>query len=194
MPICSPLRNRDGATLIEALIAMAILTIGILTVMVMQIQAISASSTALNRTEANTVAQTLLEIFKEVEFDNPILDATSITTADLEGLITPAAVEDLIKKDSKVHRYTAENRKKLPEALRPHEKWLKPGDETAGTVIDQAGIRYQVGWGVEDSSVSHAVGHNKVVAKTIWLFMTWHTPTGANRLTMATIKYRNINT
>ena len=57
--LLSPL-NQQGATLIEAMIAIAILTIGILTVMVMQVSAINNRSSAMNRSEANGVALALL--------------------------------------------------------------------------------------------------------------------------------------
>ena len=82
--------NQRGATLIEAVIAIAILTIGILTVMVMQVSAINHSSSAMNRSEANGVAMALLETLKEIPFDDANLDATSATLDELEAVAARA--------------------------------------------------------------------------------------------------------
>ena len=187
--LLSPL-NQQGATLIEAMIAIAILTIGILTVMVMQVSAINNSSSAMNRSEANGVALALLETLKEIPFDDANLDeapptlpanAPTITVAELEAVTTRAQLQALID-GGKVHTFTAAS---LP-AMQPFVQ--VPAGATAGTVVDRAGVSYQLAWAVQD----HVIAGGVTLDKTIWVFMHWNSPMGQNRLRMTTLKYSNV--
>ena len=187
--LLSPL-NQQGATLIEAMIAIAILTIGILTVMVMQVSAINNSSSAMNRSEANGVALALLETLKELPFDDANLDeapptlpanAPTITVAELEAVTTRAQLQALID-GGKVHTFTAAS---LP-AMQPFVQ--VPAGATAGTVVDRAGVSYQLAWAVQD----HVIAGGVTLDKNIWVFMHWDSPMGQNRLRMTTLKYSNV--
>ena len=182
--------NQRGATLIEAVIAIAILTIGILTVMVMQVSAINNSSSAMNRSEANGVALALLETLKEIPFDDANLDeapptlpanAPTITVAELEAVTTRAQLQALID-GGKVHTFTAAS---LP-AMQPFVQ--VPAGATAGTVVDRAGVSYQLAWAVQD----HVIAGGVTLDKNIWVFMHWDSPMGQNRLRMTTLKYSNV--
>ena len=173
--------NQQGATLIEAMIAIAILTIGILTVMVMQVSAISHSSSAMNRSEANGVALALLETLKDLPFDDDDLDATTATLAELEAVDNRAQLQALIDA-GKVSTFVAAN---LPE-MQPFVQ--VPAAAAAGTVLDRAGITYQLAWAVQD----HVLATGENLDKTIWVFMHWDSPTGQNRLLMTTLKYSNV--
>ena len=173
--------NQRGATLIEAVIAIAILTIGILTVMVMQVSAINHSSSAMNRSEANGVALALLETLKELPFDDANLTATTATLAELEAINSYAGLGALIAA-GKVHTFTAAG---LP-AMQPFVQ--VPAGATAGTVVDRAGVSYQLAWAVQD----HVIAGGVTLDKTIWVFMHWNSPMGQNRLRMTTLKYSNV--
>ena len=178
--LLSPL-NQQGATLIEAMIAIAILTIGILTVMVMQVSAINNSSSAMNRSEANGVALALLETLKELPFDDANLTATTATLAELEAVTTRAQLQALID-GGKVATFTAAG---LP-AMQPFVQ--VPAAAAAGTVVDRAGVNYQLAWAVQD----HVIAGGVTLNKTIWVFMHWNSPMGQNRLRMNTLKYSNV--
>ena len=178
--LLSPL-NQQGATLIEAMIAIAILTIGILTVMVMQVSAINHSSSAMNRSEANGVAMALLETLKELPFDDANLTATTATLAELEAVTTRAQLQALID-GGKVATFTAAG---LP-AMQPFVQ--VPAAAAAGTVVDRAGVNYQLAWAVQDQVIAGGV----TLDKTIWVFMHWNSPMGQNRLRMTTLKYSNV--
>ncbi len=182
MNVPGRLHNQKGSTLIEAMIAITILTIGILTVMVMQANAIRASSSAMNRTEANNISIALLETLKRLPFDNTNLSQpannptitelnTVSTTQDLTNLITGAKV------------------KTFSNAGLPEMASLIQAGATAGTVVDHSGITYQLAWAVQDQTL--ATG--ETLNKTIWVFMTWNTLMGQNRLQMTSIKYNNIS-
>ena len=173
--------NQRGATLIEAVIAIAILTIGILTVMVMQVSAINHSSSAMNRSEANGVAMALLETLKEIPFDDTNLTATTATLDELEAVTTRAQLQALID-GGKVHTFTAAS---LP-AMQPFVQ--VPAGATAGTVVDRAGVSYQLAWAVQD----HVIAGGVTLDKNIWVFMHWNSPMGQNRLRMTTLKYSNV--
>ena len=173
--------NQRGATLIEAMVAIAILTIGILTVMVMQASAINHSSSAMNRSEANGVALALLETLKELPFDDPNLAATTATLAELEAINSYAGLGALIAA-GKVHTFTAAG---LP-AMQPFLE-VRPG-AAAGDVVDRAQIGYRLAWAVQD----HVLASGETLDKTIWVFMNWQTTARERGLQMTTLKYSNV--
>ena len=167
--------NQRGFTLIEALIAIVIVTIGILTVMTMQVRAIGASSTAMNRTEATGIARALVESFHNVKFDSPNLQQTGATGEELQTAVTSQQIQGLIAA-GKVRRY-GEN------GFEEMEKLITALPER-GKVIDSSGIAYQLAWAVQDLEIDW---DGKAICKNIWVFMTWRSPMGENRLKMTTV-------
>lgn len=150
--------------------AIFILTVGILTVMVMQVRAINASSSAMNRTEANSVAIAFLETVKEIPFDDALLNRTGASPGSLAN-------------DANARTFTVANFQNLPMLS------LVQVGAAAGTVVDRSGITYRLSWAVQDNFL--ATG--EILNKRIRVFMTWNTLMGNNRLEMTTIKYNNIS-
>lgn len=162
------MKNQKGSTLIEAMIAIFILAIGILAAMGMQIRAIGASSSALNRTDANNVALSLLETLKQLNFDDPNL---AQTTASPGALV----------QDADDRSFAAANF--------PQMQLLIRAGGVAGTVIDKSGITYQLSWDVQD----RLLPTGEILNKTIRVFMNWNSLMGQNRLVMTTVKYNNVS-
>lgn len=176
----SPLHSQKGATLIEAMIAVAILTIGIITVMVMQTQAIRASSSSMNRTEANSVALTIMETFKELKFDDDNLDQTTATRAELAAVATKQQLQNLITA-GKLATFTAAGFPELQEII------SIPAGAVNGTVVDKSGVQYTLAWGILENMSSNG----NAIGKTVWLLMYWDSLMGANKVQMTTLKYKN---
>jgi len=174
------LHNQRGATLIEAMIAVAILTIGIITVMVMQTQAIRASSSSMNRTEANSVALTIMETFKELKFDDGNLDQTTATRAELSAITTKQQLQNLITA-GKLTTFTAAGFPQLQEIV------SIPVGAANGTVVDKSGVQYTLAWGILENMSSNGTA----IGKTVWLLMYWDSLMGANKVQMTTLKYKN---
>lgn len=168
MKISGLLKNQKGISLIEAMVAIVILTIGILAAMSMQIQAIGASSSALNRTDANNVAISLLEILKELDFDNPNLAQT---------VASPGA----LAQDANDRIFTAAGFPQISSLIQP--------GGVAGSIIDRSGITYQLSWDVQD----RLLPSGETLNKTIRVFMNWNSLIGQNNLVMTTVKYNNIS-
>jgi type IV pilus assembly protein PilV len=167
MNISVLLKSQKGSTLIEAMIAVAILTIGILAAMGMQVRAIGASSTALNRTDANNMAIVLLETLKELPFNDANLTET-------------VASPNPLVNDATTMQYTA--------AAFPRMVPFIASVPAAGTIVDRAGVTYNLSWAVQDN----VLATGETPGKTIRVFMTWNSPLGGqNRLEMTTLKYNN---
>lgn len=161
--------------MIEAMVAIAILTIGIMAAMGMQFRAIGAGSTAMDRTEANNVAQALLETLKDLPFDDANLNFTG---AAAPGDLLPATARTFT---------TAANFPRMAAFVQ------MPAGAAAGTVVDKSGITYQLSWAVQDNPADPADPTGKKTGKTIRVFMTWNSPMGQNRLEITAIKYNNVN-
>lgn len=181
MKIDLSVRNQRGATLIEAMIAIFILTIGILTVMAMQVMAIGASSSAMNRTEANNVSLALLETLKELPFDDANLNQTTATLTELISVTNGQQLQALINA-GRVRTFTAANLSEMESLVQV------PAGAVAGTIIDKAGITYQMAWAVVDQNL--ATG--QTLYKTLWVFLYWNSMMGHNRLQTTTVKYNNV--
>ncbi|MDD2464690.1 MAG: prepilin-type N-terminal cleavage/methylation domain-containing protein [Desulfobulbus sp.] len=173
-------QNQRGSTLIEAMIAIAILTVGILTVMVMQTQAIRASSSSMNRTEANTVTLALMETLKDLNFDDNILNKTLATRAELTTITTAQQLQNLIDA-GKLNTFKESDFAQMKEII------IKPATATNGTVVDKSGIQYTLAWAVLDNVTENS----KSIGKTIWLFMYWDSLMGPNKILTTTLKYKN---
>lgn len=163
------LKGQEGITLIEAMVAIVILTIGIFAAMTMQINAVGGSSTALNRTDANNVAMSLLETLKALPFDNGNLTETEPQPNDLV-------------RDADDNTFTAATFPEMQALI------AVPPGSAAGTIIDQSNIVYQLSWDVQDWNFFAYTLH-----KVIRVHMTWNSPLGQNNLEMTTVKYRNIS-
>ncbi|MFZ5776524.1 MAG: type IV pilus modification PilV family protein [Thermodesulfobacteriota bacterium] len=159
------LKNQRGMTLVEAMIAVSIFAVGILAVATMQTLAMRSSSTAFERTSANSVALSVLETIKQLPFDNPNLTDTGS-----------------LNNDANTHNFSAATLPELAPLLQV------PSGGAAGTIMDQSRIVYQLTWAVQDTILPSG----GTPYKTIRLFMTWLTPTGQNRLEMVTVKYNNL--
>lgn len=167
-------KNEKGATLVEAMIATALLTIGILAAMTMQIKAIGASSTAMNRTEANSVSLALLETFRRLDLGNANLAPTTATVNELLNVSTRQQLQALIT-NGKIRTFAAAG---LPE-MQPLIN-VPAGGVPAGTIIDHSGISYQLAWAVQDQALLDGSPLNK----NIWIIMIWDSPMGVNRSIM----------
>ena len=176
------LHDQKGSTLIEAMIAIVILTIGILTVMVMQTRALNASSTAMNRTEANNVSLALMETLKRLPFTNANLAQTTATVDELNTAVTAQQLQPLITAN-KVRTFTAAGFPEMQALVQ------MPAGAAAGTLVDRSGITYQLAWAVQDQIL--ATG--ETLNKTLWVFITWNTTMGQNTLRMTTVKYSNVS-
>lgn len=167
------LKNQQGVTLIEAMIAIAILTIGIMAAMGMQVRAIGASSTAMNRTDANNIAVALLETLKDLPFDDANLNFTGA-----------AAPGDLVQATARTFTTNANFPRMAP---------FIASVPTAGSIVDRSGITYRLSWAVQDNPVDAIDPTGDRPGKTIRVFMTWNSLMGQNRLEMTTVKYNNID-
>lgn len=180
------MHNQRGSTLIEAMVAILVLTIGILTTMAMQVAAINASSTAMNRTEANNVSQALLETLKNLDFNNTELNQTNATVAELTNVNTAQQVQNLITAGRV--RTVAANNLLNGQPLQHMQNLIQvPLGAAPGTVIDMSGVSYRLAWAVRDLVVAGETWN-----KTIWVFMTWGTAMGQqNQLQITTIRFNN---
>ena len=79
------INGRNGFTLIEVLVAMAIFSIGILAVASMQLAGTKGSSSARFSTEAAVLAQSQMESLLALEYDQPPATPVPELTAGLHG-------------------------------------------------------------------------------------------------------------
>ncbi len=75
--VIKKLRNAEGYTLIEILIAITILSVGLLAVATMQISAIRVNDTARRMTRRATLAQDKLEYLMSLEYTHAVLTSGS---------------------------------------------------------------------------------------------------------------------
>ncbi len=170
------IKNEKGFTLIEVIIAMGIFSIGILGVMAMQVEAIRGNSDASRRSQANTVALSVIEELKRLPFDDVNLNAGANLNAGMAvagGAPTPNNAD---------HLY-------IPAQL----PLLSNIYQVNGTdLVDSSGTRYQVFWNVDKTPV--VIGTDSFIPFcTIRLFMYWDTPLGTNHLEVTAYKYSNID-
>ena len=71
------MKDPEGFTLIEILIAMTVLMVGLLAIAAMQVSAIRVNSTALSITERATMAQDKLEELVALPYNDSSLDVTT---------------------------------------------------------------------------------------------------------------------
>jgi type IV pilus modification protein PilV len=181
------LRNQEGTTLVEAMVAIAVLTVGLLGVMAAQSKGIDFSSVAMHRTNANNMAISLLETLKELPFNDPNLAQTNATANEINALFQDSRTSQqlqLLINANRVRTYVA-----IPSSL-PRMAPLIFAAPTPGTIVDQSDGTYQLAWDVKDNLVGA-----DVLDKTIRIFMTWrNNSTGLlNRLEMTTVKYNNMS-
>ncbi|MGM0656260.1 MAG: prepilin-type N-terminal cleavage/methylation domain-containing protein [Thermodesulfobacteriota bacterium] len=91
------LKNNQGFTLIESLIAMFVLAIGILAVNTMQISSIRGNTTANKLTVTSTLAGNSYERLLNVSYDDPTMDPATNphSDAELTGLQLPSHVSSV---------------------------------------------------------------------------------------------------
>ncbi|MDD3815845.1 MAG: prepilin-type N-terminal cleavage/methylation domain-containing protein [Desulfocapsaceae bacterium] len=163
------LKKQKGMSLIEVMVAMVILAIGILAVMAMQIRATGASVKSLKLTNANNVALSLLEILKELPFDDAELNATGNLVHDANDRI-----------------FVAANFPEMQALIRV------PAGAAAGTIVDPSGVEYQLSWDVQDNPNPGVPG--EIIDKTIRVYMAVNSfMSGQSQVDMTSVKYRNIS-
>ena len=91
------LKNNQGFTLIESLIAMLVLTIGILAVNTMQISSIRGNTSANKLTVASTLAGNSYERLLNVSYNDSTMDPATNphSDAELTGLQVPSHVSSV---------------------------------------------------------------------------------------------------
>ncbi len=91
------LKNNQGFTLIESLIAMLVLTIGILAVNTMQISSIRGNTSANKLTVASTLAGNSYERLLNVSYNDSTMDPATNphSDAELSGLQLPSHVSSV---------------------------------------------------------------------------------------------------
>lgn len=91
------LKNNQGFTLIESLIAMLVLTVGILALNTMQISSIKGNTTASKLTVTSTLAGNSYERLLNVSYDDPTMDPATNphSDAELTGLQLPSYVSSV---------------------------------------------------------------------------------------------------
>lgn len=68
------LKNQNGFSLIEAMIAMVVLTVGLLAVGLLQIGAIKGNTNAISRSDGVAIAQTVLDELRSRPIDDTLLN------------------------------------------------------------------------------------------------------------------------
>ena len=77
--VIKKMRNDEGYTLIEVLVAIAILSIGLLAIATMQISSIRVNDTARRMTRRATIAQDRLEYIMSLKYTHAVLTSGSHT-------------------------------------------------------------------------------------------------------------------
>ncbi len=80
--VIKKLRNDEGYTLIEILIAIAILSVGLLAIATMQISSIRVNDTARRMTRRATVAQDRLEYLMSIRYTHAVLTTAGSPHSD----------------------------------------------------------------------------------------------------------------
>lgn len=169
-------KDEKGFTLIEVIIAMGVFCIGILGVMAMQIQAIQGNAGASSRSQANTVALSVIEELKRLPFDDVNLTAGANLNAGIAvtgGTPTPDAADHIF----------------IPARL----PLLSNIYQVSGNnIVDNSGTRYQIFWNVDKTPV--VIGTNSFIPLcTIRLFMYWDSAQGTDHLEITAYKYNDID-
>jgi type II secretory pathway pseudopilin PulG len=89
------LKNSEGFTLIEALIATLILSVGLLALGGMQMSSVKGNTTANKLTIASTSANSGYELLLNMSYFDPAMDPGTHTQAELPGLVLPEEIESL---------------------------------------------------------------------------------------------------
>lgn len=179
-----------GFTLLETMVAMAILAVGILTACLMQGMALRTSTVAYQRTEANNVAQALVEALQQLPFDHAMLEPTQSDAAldmlEKEG-VAAKWTGSLDKSAARVLTRDADD--KLAEMV--SGVFTVKNDE--GAVMDARGLTFDLRWAVQEVVVK-AAPENISTDKIIRVYMDWDTPVGIkNHLQYTTNKYSGEN-
>lgn len=78
------LRNQQGFSLIEAMIAMVVLSIGLLAVGLMQIGAMKSNTNALSRTDGVSMAQSVMDTLRALPLNDPSLSDVDLSVTNLD--------------------------------------------------------------------------------------------------------------
>ena len=91
------LKNQQGFSLIEAMIAMVILSVGLLAVGLMQISAIKGNTNALSRTDGVAMAQSVMDRLRGLPIDDALLSDVDPASTNLDdGRAAGGAPDDTL--------------------------------------------------------------------------------------------------
>jgi type IV pilus assembly protein PilV len=170
------IKNTEGFTLIEVMIAACILAVGILAVSLMQIKAMDANDSAFSRSDAKLIAQNFLEELRRLPFTDANLSGTAGANLDAGaaapgGQPTPSAA---------AHQYNPANFTVINNTFQV----------SGSSLVDPTGRKYQLFWNVDKTPVVIG-GTSYTPFCTIRLFLYWNTTMGLNHLQLTTTKYNN---
>jgi type IV pilus assembly protein PilV len=178
------MKNDNGFTLLEAMIALLILSVGIVGAAVMQIQAIRANDNGMARTKANDIGLAVMEELRRLPFDDArvcpagtpaVFNAAALNTgSDLGGgAVNPALAG---------HVFSLVNFPNFPASY--------TFNAATNTLVDDSGRSYRIFWNANLDAF--ATGAATQPACVISLFVYWQSPMGLQHLHYTTYKYKNI--
>ncbi len=170
-------KKNDGFTIIEVMITMLILMIGIMAMTLMQVRAIQGNSSAFSRSNANTIALTILEELKRVPFDSSNLTAGGNLVA---GAVPAGQTPDFTAVDNVYDPLADDDLNSLDNMYTTNGNFL----------VDRSGHTFQLFWNVENTTITIG-GSTYTPYCTIRLYMYWDTKNGGNSLNITTVKYNN---
>ncbi len=174
-------RHSDGFGLIELIFAIFVFTIGILGVAAMQIQSIKANSVALDRSEANALGVSVMEMLKNMDFA-----ANELTDSDNDGI---AGLDDGKPNNStSAPDPTVADHQMNTTLLGTGGAFASLGNSYTinGTqLIDSMGNRYTLFWNVADVVDPGTGATNKIIR----LLIYWNSNLGRNSLVFTSTKY-----
>ncbi len=185
------MKNDNGFTLLEAMIALLILSVGIIGAALMQMQAIRGNDNGMARTKANDIGLAVMEELKRLPFDDaracPVGTPTAFSVAGLNSgsniggaAVAPAAAG---------HSFSVANFPAFPSAA-DFPNFPASYSIVGSSLVDDSGRSYQVFWNAN----LDAFGTGAAIqpACVINLFVYWQSPLGGlQHLQYTTYKYKN---
>ncbi|MDR3631403.1 MAG: prepilin-type N-terminal cleavage/methylation domain-containing protein [Desulfocapsaceae bacterium] len=176
------MKNDNGFSLLEAMIAIFILSVGIIGAAFMQIQAIRGNDTGMARTAANNIGLSVMEELQRLPFDDPRTCQNGLTAFNAAalnngsslsgGAVNPAAAD---------HQFSLADFPNFPNTY----KFIN------NSLVDDSGRAYQIFWNVNKDPFK--TGVQPQPSCVINLFVYWQAPWwGQQYLQYTTLKYSNI--
>lgn len=179
------MKNDNGFTLLEAMIALLILSVGIIGAALMQMQAIRGNDNGMGRTKANDIGLAVMEELRRLPFDDArACPAGTPAVFSVAGLnsgsnIGGAAVAPALAG----HIVSLVDFPNFPASY--------TFSAATNTLVDDSGRSYQVFW--NSNLDAFGTGAATQPACVINLFVYWQSPLGGlQHLQYTTYKYKNI--